>query len=179
MFAGLGYSFKAPGPGFIHRTAGITRKDGLIFDFIDMFRPVLRHYLTCAIAKKKMFTFKDFQYHLDEFKRRVYYLTKSGREKLRNLYQMVMMWIKVVWANGTCKSIIMAMQDCARTLHESILAAVREDTRTLTVRKLIGNLRFVPFNYALKKEELEKIENEFRLLEEIYFNSTDGQNNCL
>ncbi|MHA2011358.1 MAG: DEAD/DEAH box helicase, partial [Candidatus Helarchaeota archaeon] len=97
--AGAGFDRQNPGQGILHHRSKRSTNKEILYDFIDQFRPVFRTELTKFFVElenrppeNSKNNYKEQLYYskLDEWRRKVFYLTGTGRKKLDKLFEKIL-----------------------------------------------------------------------------------------
>ena len=148
-----GFAYSDAGPGILHRRDGyyLSKDDGFLFDFIDMFRPILIHLnyflWESGVVKLK----KDITAFNVPDLGRIYYPNENGKYKLRK------------WFDDAMKLHSFSKYGI-RTIGE-IIQLSSEDLRSWLIQKA----KYPIFIYLPTKEIAHLLFNLTRPLEKAFF----------
>ncbi|MHA1250162.1 MAG: DEAD/DEAH box helicase [Candidatus Helarchaeota archaeon] len=177
-----GFNRYRPGQGILHSRINRTDERELLFDFIDQFRPVIRHELVKLfndgrLRVKKGYRFEvektyDFYFKMDEWRRRVYYINSSGRKKLDKLLEDILE-LKFVYVDLDLKKKEKKLLEIVRLEAKCLANYIMKNAGFGLVhepdtRKMEKINEYMPFVAAKSISEYEKIFHEFNLINHVF-----------
>ncbi len=180
-----GFNRFFPGPGILHYRIKkrerhrkyknfysiMTKKNKeLLFDFMDSYRPTIRYYFGEFLRNDELDDSKDIWWGLDELRRRVYYVSETGKNKLKILFEEICS--RKFYYKNESKTILEIMETEAQNLADYLKSEesleyvpfcafeTREDAQWVfhivqTIDKILGNGK-IPEYMDLKPEETPK-----------------------